>query len=136
MSLSSTFANNEERINSKVANSFKKEFSQASDVKWHTGKDYVKATFKMNDQVMYAYYNAEGTLLGVTRNLTTSQLPINLLSDVKKNYSATWVTDLFEMANTDETSYYITLEDADQTIVLKSVGSNGWNVYKKERKEK
>ncbi|RYY29737.1 MAG: hypothetical protein EOO04_06600, partial [Chitinophagaceae bacterium] len=58
LSLSNIFANtNEEVVNAKAANSFKKEFSQAQDVKWENTKQYVKATFKMNDQVMIAYYS-------------------------------------------------------------------------------
>jgi len=135
LSLSNLFANtNEEVVNYKAATAFKKDFSQAQDVKWESGRQYVKATFKMNDQVMIAYYTSAGDLLGITRNLTTSQLPINLLADLKKNHKNVWVSDLFEITSNDETSYYITLEDADQTVVLKSDGSYGWTTYKKEKK--
>ena len=135
LSLSNIFANtNEEVVNYKAANSFKKEFTQAQDVKWENGKDFVKATFKMNDQVMIAYYTNSGQLLGVTRNITITQLPINLLTDVKKNHSNAWISDLFEVTTNDETSYYITLEDADQTLVLKSTGGTGWSTFKKQKK--
>jgi hypothetical protein len=135
VSLSSIFANtNEEVVNQKVASSFKKEFTQAQEVKWETGKEYVKATFKMNDQVMVAYYTNNGELLGVTRNITTNQLPINLLNDVKKSYKDSWITDLFEVTTNDETNYYITLENADQTLVLKSIGTYSWSTFKKEKK--
>jgi hypothetical protein len=135
LSISNIFANtNEEVVNAKAANAFKKEFAQAQDVKWENSKQYVKATFKMNDQQMIAYYTNSGELLGITRNLTTSQLPINLLTDIKKNHKNAWITDLFEITANDETNYYITLEDADQTVVLKSTGSYGWSTFKKEKK--
>jgi hypothetical protein len=135
LSLSNIFANNnEEVVNYKAANSFKKEFTQAQDVKWENGKEYAKATFRMNDQLMTAYYSHSGELIGVTRNLTTSQLPINLMADVKKNYRNAWITDLFEITSNDETNYYITVEDADQVLVLKSHGAYGWSTYKKEKK--
>ena len=135
LSLSNIFANtNDEVKNNKAATAFKKDFSQAQEVKWENGKQYVKATFKMNEQVMTAYYTPAGDLLGITRNVTTSQLPINLIADLKKNYKNVWVSDLFEITSNDETNYYITLEDADQTIVLKSTGSYGWTSYKKEKK--
>ena len=56
LSISNIFANtNEEVVNAKAANAFKKEFAQAQDVKWENTKQYVKATFKMNDQMMVAY---------------------------------------------------------------------------------
>ena len=135
LSISNIFANtNEDVVNAKAANSFKKEFSQAKDVKWENSKQYVKATFKLDDQVMIAYYTNAGELLGITRNLTASQLPINLMTEIRKNHKNAWITDLFEVTTNDETNYYITLEDADQTVVLKSVGSYGWATFKKEKK--
>ena len=134
LSISNIFANtNEEVVNAKAANSFKKEFSQAQDVKWENSKQYVKATFKLNDQVMIAYYTNTGELLGITRNLTTSQLPINLMTEIRKNHKNAWITDLFEVTTNDETNYYITLQDAEQKVVLKSAGSYGWTTFKKEK---
>ncbi|HEY6436764.1 MAG TPA: hypothetical protein VIY47_09240, partial [Ignavibacteriaceae bacterium] len=101
--LSSTFANNAEGVNQKVMNSFKKEFANAKDVKWEIGKEYVKATFTFNEQIMFAYYSENGEMLAMTRNIVSSQLPINLLNDLKKDYSSFWITDLFEMAAGNET---------------------------------
>jgi hypothetical protein len=135
MGLSTVFANNEETINQRAVNSFKKEFANAQDVNWVSSKDYVKATFKLNDQVMFAYYDHTGELLVITRNILSNQLPIHLLSGMKKDYQNYWITDLFELLSTENgTSYYVTLENADQKIVLKSTGSSGWDVFKKEKK--
>lgn len=130
----SSFANNEESVSQKTLNSFKKEFSNAQDVKWETAKDYVKATFKQNDQVMFAYYSEAGELIAVTRNIVSSQLPIALLTTLKKNYNSYWISDLFEISSDNDASYYVTLQSADQTLVLKSNGISGWEVYKKEKK--
>jgi len=57
-----------------------------------------------------------------------------LLTDLKKNYSSHWITDLFEMASSNENVYYVTLENADQKLVLKSSGTSGWELFRKERK--
>ena len=134
MGLTSAFAYNDETINHKAVSSFKKDFNQAEDVKWENSKEYLKATFKLNDQVMFAFYNQAGELMAVTRNIVSNQLPITLLSNLKRNYSAYWITDLFEVSSSTDASYYITLESAEQTLVLKSDGMNGWGVYKKEKK--
>ena len=134
LGLGSTFANDAEGVSNKVINSFKKEFASAQDVQWEKGRDFVKVTFKLNDQVMFGYYNGEGQMIALTRNITSVQLPINLLADVKKNFSQYWITDLFEIAMNNETVYYITVENGDYTIVMKSNGSQGWDVYRKERK--
>jgi hypothetical protein len=133
--ISNTFANGEENVNAQVINSFRKDFTHAQNVQWSNGKDFVKATFTLNEHVVYAYYSDKGELLGVTRNIVSSQLPMNLLTDVKKNYSQYWIADLFEMAANHETTYYITLESEGHKVILKSNGTNGWEVFKKEKKE-
>lgn len=133
--ISSAFANdNKEEVNSKVIRSFQKEFAGAQNAQWVTTKDFVKVTFTLNEQVVYAYYDQNGSLLGVTRNILSGQLPINLLTDFKKNYSNYWITDLFEMAVNGENVYYLSLEDSDHKVVLKSNGTNGWDVYRKDKK--
>ncbi|WP_315818777.1 hypothetical protein [Paraflavitalea speifideaquila] len=132
--LSSTFANKLENVNEQVISSFKKDFASAQDVSWEKSKEISKATFKMNDQVMFAYYAEDGNLLAVMRNIVSSQLPINLMSDLKRNYSGYWISDLFEMASDNSTSYYVTVQNGDQTVVLKSFGSAGWETFKKDKK--
>lgn len=132
---SSTFANDLSGVSEKVIASFQKDFTSAKDVSWETSQAYVKATFTINDQVMFAYYSQDAELLAVTRNILSSQLPINLMSELKKKYNDYWISDLFEMASKNATSYYVSLENADQTIVLKSTGTNGWEVYKKDKKD-
>lgn len=134
MGLSTAFANNEETVNQKALNSFKKEFSTAQDVRWEISKDYTKATFKLNDQVMFAYYSQTGELLVITRNILSSQLPIGLLSSLKREYSKYWISDLFETSSSEDTSYYVSLESADQSLVLKANGTSNWSIYKKEKK--
>jgi hypothetical protein len=115
MGLTSTFANNEETINQRAVSSFKKDFTNAQDVKWESGKDFVKATFKINDQVMFAYYSQRGDLMAVTRNILSSQLPINLLTNLKKSYNTYWISDLFEVSSSTDASYYVTLQSSDHT---------------------
>ena len=133
ISISSIFANTVEGVSQKVINSFKSEFSDARNVRWESGKDFVKATFTLHEQIMFAYYSVDGDQIAVSRNIISSQLPLNLLSDLKKNYSGFWISDLFEMSTKGETAYYMTVENGDYQIVLKS-SSNGWGVYKKDKK--
>ena len=134
VAISSTFANGADGVNDRVIKSFKKEFASAQDVQWEISKDFYQATFKLNDQVMYGYYNGDGQLIALTRNITSVQLPISLLAEIKKNYSQYWISDLFEIAMNNETAYYLTVENGDYSIVLKSNGTDGWEVFKKERK--
>jgi hypothetical protein len=135
ISFSTSFAGTITGVDERIANNFKKDFATAEDVQWEKGNSFVKATFKMSGQVMFAYYAEEGNLLAVSRNITSTQLPIGLLTEMKKNYRGYWISDLFEIAMNNETAYYITLQNGDQTLVMKSNGGTNWDMFKKERKE-
>lgn len=133
--VSSLAVNAEEKnVNEKVLNAFKTEFTTASQVEWTTGPNYYKASFVFNDKHVFAFYNAEGRLLGLTRNITLSELPLKLQTDLKKNYESYWISDLFEAAREEGTSYFLTLEDADTRLVLKASADNSWTVYVKTKK--
>jgi hypothetical protein len=132
--ISFSFAKTTDDINTKVTSSFKKDFVNAHDTRWENGSDFIKATFTLNDEIVHAYYSQDGDLLAVTRNILSDKLPITQLLSLKKNYSAYWISDLFEMYSNGETAYYLTVENADQKIVLKSDNTNGWSVYSKQTK--
>ena len=134
MGFSNIFANTVVEVNQRVIKSFQKEFSHAQNVKWEDTKEFAKATFTLNGQVMFAYFAENGDLLGVTRNIVSGQLPINLLTDLKRNYADFWITDLFEIAAGNETTYYVTMENADVVLVVNSAGTSGWEVYQKNKK--
>jgi len=135
ITISSAFAGNKEGVSEKAVKSFNKEFSLAKNVQWDTNRNLQKATFELNGQLMFAYYNNDGELLAISRNLTTTQLPIRLSTSLKENYSDFWVTDLFEMASNNESSYYITIENGESTTVLRAIGSGDWELYRKVKKE-
>jgi len=73
-------------------------------------------------------------LMGLTRNISTAQLPVSLQANLKKNYSGYWISDLFEVAKNNGTSYYVTLENGDKKVVLTSANGSDWSTYKKDRK--
>jgi hypothetical protein len=132
----STANNNDDGVaNEMVVRSFKKDFANARNIVWEQKENYVKATFSLNGQILFAYYTNNGELQAVVRNITSDQLPINLITSLKNGYGESWITDLFEMASGDETTYYVTLETSEKKIVLKSNGTDGWEVYSKERKQ-
>ena len=72
-------------------------------------------------------------MLALTRNISSLQLPITLQASLKKNYENFWISDLFEVANEQGTTYYVTLEDGDTKLVLKS-GHSEWSTFQKQRK--
>ena len=123
-----------EKVNEKVLNAFNSEFTNVHEVEWTASADYFKASFALNGQMVSAFFNTDGELMGMTRNIPSSQLPVSLQTSLKRNYGSFWISNLFEVSNSNGTSYYITLENGDSKFILKSSGNSGWATYKKDRK--
>ena len=132
--VSSSFARSTNNDNDNVTAYFHKDFSTAELLDSKSTGNYTKLTFKMNGMVLTAFYSNKGELLAVTHNITSSQLPITLLMQVKRTYGSYWISDLFELNSNGDSNYYITLENADKKITLRS-NDNNWEVFSKTTKE-
>ena len=130
----SSFAGDDTVVSETVIRSFNTSFKSATEVSWSVSDNFYKASFTLNGQIVSAYYNCDGQMIGMTRNISSTQLPIALQASLKKSYDGYWISDLFEMANDEGTFYYITLEDADSKLVLKSSTDAEWTTFKKQRK--
>lgn len=129
----SSFAS-EENVNAKVLSAFKNDFNTAKEVEWSAGRNYYKAAFIYNDRHVFAYYNQDGELLGLSRYISPDDLPLSLQADLKKSYNKYWISDLFEASKSSGTSYYITLENADTKIILRASADSDWSLHEKIRK--
>ncbi len=112
---------------------FSRDFHNAQLVSTQDYSTFTKVTFKLNDVVMFAFYNFNEELLAVTRNIVSNQLPVTLLTSLRKHYGDKWITDLFEFSGNEQNCYYISLENADSKTTLRSAG-NDWEVYSTTRK--
>jgi hypothetical protein len=116
-----------------VLHSFQKSFSSAKEVAWTVSKDIYKAEFTFTNQHVTAYYDGAGTLLGLSKNILSTQLPVLLQNSLKENYNDYWIASLIEFSTEEGTSYYATLENADNKMIIKS-NVNSWSVDKKIKK--
>ena len=132
--IASSFANPKDGGNDAATASFHKDFKKAEVMEKKTGKTYTRFTFKLNEMILFAFYDENGQLLAVTRNIKSNQLPIQLQMQVKKDYGNYWISDLFEYTGDGNTNYYITLENADSSITLRSYDSGTWEVYNRKAK--
>ena len=116
-------------ISGEIRTSFVRQFKGAELISTEARQAFTRLTFSMNDVIMSAFYSNEGDLLAVTRNILSTQLPLDLLVSLKSDYSAYWITELFEFNGSDDTHcYYVSLESADQRVTLRSNGDR-WEVY-------
>ena len=130
-----SFAFAGETINKQALNAFQSEFAGATDVAWKAGGSYYEEVFTINDQRLFAFYNDRGEFMAVTRFISPTELPNYLRKSLKRSYSNCWISDLFEIRHADDRSYYVTLENADTKIILKSINGSKWSLYNKIDKE-
>jgi len=114
--------------NDQATVSFRKEFKQAEVLSTDAGKDFTKITFKLNGAILNAFYNEKGELLAITHNIRSTELPLSLLMQIKQYYSNYWITDCFEIDANGTTNYYITVENSDTKLTLRSNESD-WETY-------
>jgi hypothetical protein len=90
--------------------------------------------------VSFTYASASGLASAngqpsVTRNIVSTQLPAALLADIKNDYKDYWITDCYEKGKKNKEDYFITLENADQTVELKASDKSAWEVVSTKVKE-
>jgi len=133
LAIATTFANDND-ISKDARATFAVSFAKATDVKWEKENTYYKAFFTLNGQSLSALIAEEGKLIAVSRNILSTELPLNLQAAIAKKFTGYWITDLAEYAVGSETLYYLTVENADQKTVYESVGTYDWSLVKKMAK--
>jgi hypothetical protein len=128
-----SFAGTTNNTNGETKTTFRRDFRNAQLMSTEENNNFTKFTFKTNGAIMSAFYSTSGELLAVTRNIVSSQLPVNLLINLKKYYSNCWISDLFEFSGENQDCYYITLDNADTKTTLRSNGDN-WELYSTTKK--
>ena len=119
-----------------VLKSFETQFVQAKEVAWSYTSGLYKAQFFLNNQQVIAYYNGDGEMVAVTRNINSLQLPLALQASLKAACADNqWISNLFEVTAEDGVHYYATLETADSKVVLKGSPAANWTTYQKAKEK-
>ena len=134
MLFGTAFANRPGSDTRNAVASFQKDFKSASDVSWAESNRYILATFRLDKQTLYAYYDFRGNLLCLVHHLLTTGLPDDLQKEIKADYSSYWVTELVKVNTEDGEYYFIQLNNADESIILSTEGASGWHRYSRLKK--
>lgn len=96
---------------------------------WEENDAFFAINFLENEKYWREYYTTEGEKIGWSRNIGAFELPAVLFESIQTNYPDYWITELFVIHLNHESTYYLTLENADEKIVLKNE-DNSWSTYK------
>lgn len=127
-------ANTPPEVNEKVLRAFKETFVKATDVIWHETENSYEANFKQAEISTRAIYDADGNLLRTTRYYTEENLPIHILTKLKKRYSDKSVFGVTEISENEDVSYYISLQDEKNWYIVKSDSWGSIELTKKYKK--
>ena len=120
---------NETETNPQAVAAFEKQFNSAKEVMWEEFGSVYKVSFQHNGLYATAYYDAEGSLVTVTRNVSLNDLPASLKSSAKKHLNNSWISQLVYSSGTEEKAYYVTFENTEKITIMKSVNNRKWIVY-------
>lgn len=130
------FANEGEKVNEKVRAAFTSDFSAASNVNWEKTKDYYFATFTINQIEVSAAYDEEGELVGTSRVMEVSQLPISISMALAKKYAGYNAGHkAIELNFEGDTRYYLTVVNEKQILKLKCTVNGNIEVESKIKKK-
>jgi hypothetical protein len=71
----------------------------------------------------------------IRQNIVSSELPAALQAGIKKDYKDYWITALAEEQRGKHSDYYMTVENADQVVELRSNDATNWEVMSTTVKE-
>jgi hypothetical protein len=130
-----SYANDNDKVTRAILLSFQQDFKDATQVSWSETSSCFKATFMLEGQTTYAYYDKkDASLIAITRNILSNQLPLNLQQQLRSKMKEGWLANLFEVASGGETYYYATVESDENTSVYKSSGFSDWSLASKTDK--
>ena len=133
LSATAAFAGDRD-INKDVQTSFAHSFGNATAVNWQNNNSYFSARFQLDGHSLTALFATDGNLIAVSENILSTTLPASLQNLLRKNFTAFWVSDLVKYDVAGETKYYATVQNADRTTVLESIGDEEWSILKETDK--
>ncbi len=116
----SAFASDGEKVNARVIESFFNDFSAASNVSWERSSDFSFATFTINSIEVNAAYNEAGELVGTSRPMESSQLPLSVTMALTKRFQGYNISKkAMELSFEGDTHYYLNVANDKQVLKLK-----------------
>jgi len=113
------FASEGDNVTAKVKLAFEKDFVKAKDVNWKKTGEFYFASFSMNDALVDVAYNEEGELVGTSRKISTTQLPLILSVVLSQKYGQyTMPVEATELSYDGQIHYYVTVVNSTQTLRL------------------
>ncbi|HQW85179.1 MAG TPA: hypothetical protein PK987_11975 [Ferruginibacter sp.] len=124
----SAFALEPVKLNSAVKAAFEKKFTNASGVSWEKNNEFYFASFTFNNEDVDAAYNETGELIGVSRRVAMSDVPLNISLALAEQYSG-YEVDKTAVELTVEGSTWYSFKVKNGTRLLKLKAYSNGEIY-------
>lgn len=114
----SAFAADVTKVSYKAKSNFESRFAGAQNVTWSATDAYLKASFRIADENVEAFFDGEGDLIGLSRKIDLKKLPLNAIQKIKKDYASYRVNEAIEFDRDGDKSYYLSLGDGAKKQIL------------------
>jgi len=129
---SSAFAGDNNALDFKGADAFKKSFPQASEVSFTVKKDFTEVNFTWHSLKLQAFFDRQGNYIGLSREISVKDLPLSYIMNINKEYKGFDITEAIEFDHSENgLSYYVTVIKEDRKYVLNVATDGSISVFKK-----
>lgn len=129
---SSAFAGNNNALDFKGADVFKRTFPQASEVSYTVKKEFTEVNFTWHSLKLQAFFDRTGNYIGLSREISVKDLPLSYIMNINKEYKGFDITEAIEFDHSENgLSYYVTVIKEDRKYVLNVATDGSISVFKK-----
>jgi len=131
----SAFASGPEKVTPAVKAAFQSDFSKATLVNWEKADDFYFASFTLNNVSTDAAYTEFGELIGTSRKIEASQMPLTISLAIAEDYKGYEVDkSITELTFEGVTRYYVTVSNESQVVKLKCYSNGSLEVENRSKK--
>ncbi len=116
-------------VSNKLRSSFDVLYPGARNVAWEEGKDFLSASFTLDEVKQTAFFTKEGEVIGTSQHVELGKLPSKALNRIKKEYASYKITDSIEFTQNEQSSFYVMVEDGNKKIALEITAYGNVSVF-------
>jgi len=130
--VSAAFAGDNNTLDFKGADHFKKIFPNATKVVYEVKKDFTEVTFTWNNLNLQAFFDKQGNFIGTSREIEVNALPLSYVMNINKEYNGYEILEVIEFDHAENgMSYYLTVAKGDKKYILNVSTDGDISVFKK-----
>ena len=131
----SSFNGPEINTTNKVEAIFSETFKDVKNLQWYVNDNTYSARFTTKGVITSITYDKDGKFVRSSRAGNEDLLPVNILTKIKEKYRGKIIKLVVEIAEGDELSYSLTIEDEVNCWLVEATPSGNNKVLSKFRKQ-